>query len=69
MWSLPRGWQPGPKPTAWVLAVNADGQIVADLQTTGDRYHLVTGVREHGGRLYLGSLAESSVAVLDLPTT
>jgi len=67
MWSLPRNWQPRPKPTAWVLAVDAAGEIVADLQTTGDRYHLVTGVREHDGRLYLGSLAEGSVAVLDLP--
>ena len=28
---------------------------------------MVTGVREHGGRLYLGSLAERAVAVLDLP--
>jgi sugar lactone lactonase YvrE len=68
IWSLPRGWQPGPKPTAWVLAVDANGQIVVDLQTTGDQYHLVTGVREYKGRLYLGSLAERAVAVLDLPT-
>ena len=67
MWSLPRDWQPKPKRTTWVLAVNAAGEIVADLQTTGDRYHLVTGVREYQGRLYLGSLAERSVAVLDLP--
>jgi len=28
---------------------------------------MVTGVREHGGRLYLGSLAERAVAVLGLP--
>jgi hypothetical protein len=26
----------------------------------------VTGVREHGGRLYLGSLTQHAVAVLDL---
>lgn len=68
MWSLPRGWQPGPKPTAWVMAVDGDGGVVADLQAPGDRYHLVTGVREHHGKVYLGSLAERSIAVFDLPT-
>jgi sugar lactone lactonase YvrE len=67
IWSMPHQWQPKPKRTAWVLAVDATGKIVADLQGAGDRYHMVTGVREHNGKLYLGSLAEQSVAVLDLP--
>ena len=66
VWGLPGRWQPRPKPTAWVIAVNADGEIVADLQDSGAGYHLVTGVREHNGRLYLGSLAEQSIAALDL---
>ena len=30
-------------------------------------YHMVTGVREHEGRVWLGSLEEPGVAVLDLP--
>ncbi|HYS39341.1 MAG TPA: SMP-30/gluconolactonase/LRE family protein [Pseudonocardiaceae bacterium] len=67
IWAMPHQWQPKPKRTAWVLAVDATGKIVADLQSGGDRYHLVTGVREHNGKLYLGSLAEQSVAVLALP--
>lgn len=29
-------------------------------------YHMVTGVREHDGRVWLGSLHEPSVAVHDL---
>jgi hypothetical protein len=29
-------------------------------------YHMVTGVREHDGRLWLGSLHEPAVAVVDL---
>jgi len=49
------------------LAVDATGAVVHDLQGPGDRYTMVTGVREHGGRLYLGSLAERAVAVLGLP--
>jgi sugar lactone lactonase YvrE len=66
IWALPHQWQPQPKRTAWVLAVDATGKIVADLQATDNQYHMVTGVREHDGRLYLGSLAERSVAILDL---
>jgi hypothetical protein len=50
-----------------VLAVDAAGAVVHDLQGPGDRYAMVTGMREHDGRLYLGSLAERAVAVLDLP--
>lgn len=52
--------------TTWVLAVDGDGRIVRDLQGHSDRYHMVTGVREHAGKLYLGSLRERAVAVVDL---
>jgi sugar lactone lactonase YvrE len=63
VWALPEPLQPKPKRTAWVIAVNAAGRIVADLQAPGDRYHMVTGVREHAGRLFLGSLTERAVAI------
>jgi len=39
---------------------------VHDLQGEGDAFHFVTGMREHQGRLYLGSLVERAVAVLEL---
>jgi sugar lactone lactonase YvrE len=67
VWALPERAQPKPARTLWVLAVDAGGAVVHDLQGPGDDYTMVTGVREHGGRLYLGSLAERAVAVLDLP--
>ena len=67
VWALPERLQPKPVRTLWVLAVDAGGAVVHDLQGPGDDYTMVTGVREHGGRLYLGSLAERAVAVLDLP--
>ena len=67
VWALPERLQPNPVRTLWVLAVDAGGAVVHDLQGPGDDYTMVTGVREHGGRLYLGSLAERAVAVLDLP--
>jgi sugar lactone lactonase YvrE len=65
IWALPERWQPAPVPTAWVLAIDADGNVVHDLQ--GSHGHrLVTGVREHRGTLYLGSLVESNIARLAL---
>jgi hypothetical protein len=67
MWTLPDRLQPAPKKTAWVLAVDATGAIVRDLQAPGDGYHMVTGVREHDGRLYLGSLTERAIAVVEPP--
>jgi sugar lactone lactonase YvrE len=65
-WALPQRLQPQPGRTVWVLSVDCDGNVVHDLQGEGDRFHEVTGVREHEGKLYLGSLVESAVAVLDL---
>jgi sugar lactone lactonase YvrE len=64
IWALPEGLQPAPKRTAWVLAVDPTGKVVQDLQAPGDEYHMVTGVREHDGRLYLGSLTERAIAVV-----
>ncbi len=66
-WALPGPLQPEPKRTAWVMAVDAEGNVVHDLQGTGERYHMVTGMREHKGRLYLGSLTEWAVAWFELP--
>ncbi len=67
VWALPDRLQPAPKHTVWALAVDPTGTVVADLQAPGDRYRMVTGVREHADRLYLGSLTERAVAVVVLP--
>ena len=37
-----------------------------DCDVKHDGYHMVTGVREHEGRVWMGSLEEAAVAVLDL---
>ena len=58
-------WQPRVGRTVWVIGVDDAGQVVRDLQAPGGRYGFVTGVAEHGGRLYLGSLTGSEIAVLD----
>jgi sugar lactone lactonase YvrE len=65
-WAIPQRLLPERR-TVWVQALDASGTVVHDLQGRHPRYHMVTGVRAHGGRLYLGSLAERAIAVLDLP--
>jgi len=67
---LPESAQPAPKRTIRVQAYD-DGHVVHDV-AVGDpadtgRFHMATGVREHDGRVWLGSLHEDAVAVLDLP--
>jgi hypothetical protein len=64
-WRLPDRLQPAPRRSARVLALDDDGRVVHDLEADASAYHLVTGVREHRGRVWLGSLEESAVAVLD----
>jgi sugar lactone lactonase YvrE len=53
--------------TTWVVAIDDTGAIVHDLQTAAPGYHMVTGVRQHGDKLYLGSLREGGIAVVTLP--
>ena len=67
VWALPERLQPNEKRTAWVLAIDADGQVMHDLQGPGTDYFMVTGVRRHHGRLYLGSLLDTAIGVVDLP--
>jgi sugar lactone lactonase YvrE len=65
-WALPDRLAPKPHRTVWVLGVDPEGRIVRDLQLPGQWWSFATGVAEHGDRLYLASIAEASVAVLEL---
>lgn len=64
---LPDRVQPQPKRSVRVQAYDAGGNLVHDVDVRTDAFHLVTGVREHDGRVWLGSLDEPAVAVLDRP--
>ncbi|MFI9722035.1 hypothetical protein ACIHFE_20625 [Streptomyces sp. NPDC052396] len=66
LWRLPSALLPGPRPTAWVIALDAPGRVVHDLQRPGTGFRTVTGVCEHDGRLFLGSPVESAVGVVPL---
>ncbi len=42
------------------------GRLVHDVGAAGDTFHMVTGVREHHGEIWLGSLHEPALAVISL---
>jgi sugar lactone lactonase YvrE len=67
---IPAPLQPKPKQTVRVQAYDNDGKLVHDIDVRpaehGAAYHMVTGVREHEGRVWMGSLHEPAVAVHDL---
>ena len=63
---IPDRLQPKPKRTVRVQALDDTGTVVHDVDVKTDSYHLVTGVREHDGRVWLGSLHEPAIAVVQL---
>ncbi len=65
-WRLPEALQPKPKRTARVMAFDDAGTVVHDRSFDASSFHMVTGVREHDGRVWLGSLVEPAVAVFEV---
>jgi hypothetical protein len=49
----------------WLTGPRAGTRDVLADDPPGTAYHMVTGVREHEGRLRLGSLHEPAIAVVD----
>jgi sugar lactone lactonase YvrE len=64
---LPAFLQPRPQRHAFVLGLDLDGKVVANLQYAGaDAYAPITSVREHGPWLYFGSLTYPAIGRLPL---
>lgn len=64
---LPAFLQPRPKRHAFVLGLDADGKVVANLQyAADDAFAPITSVREHGRYLYFGSLTYPAIGRLPL---
>lgn len=63
---LPASVQPKEKATAHVMAFDDHGRVVHDCRLPPEDFHFVTGVREHDGRVWLGSLHQAAVAYFDL---
>lgn len=64
--ALPEALQPHPPRYGFVLGIDEQGKVVHNLQDPSGRVAHLTGAREHDGRLFLGSLEDSAVAVIDL---
>jgi sugar lactone lactonase YvrE len=64
VWAMPDRLQPDANRITWVVGIDGEGEVVHNLQGSGDHFHYVTGVREHAGSLYLGSLVEPGIAVI-----
>lgn len=64
---LPAFMQPKPPHKAWVLALDENGKVIANLQhDAADAYAPITSVREWGPWLFFGSLGADSLARLPL---
>jgi sugar lactone lactonase YvrE len=67
---VPEALQPNPAQTIRAMAYDDEGTLVHDVDLKaaehGVEFHMVTGVREHEGKVWLGSLHEPSVAVYDV---
>ena len=63
---VPEALQPKPKRTVRAMAFDDAGECVHDVSGDSSGFHMVTGVREHDGQLWLGSLHEPAVAVIEL---
>jgi len=66
VWSMPERLHPDATRITWVVGIDGEGDVVHNLQASGKDFHYVTGVREHDGRLYLGSLVEPGIASVAL---
>jgi strictosidine synthase len=64
--ALPEALQPRPRRYGFVLGIDERGTVVQNLQDPSGRIAHVTGAREHDGRLFVGSLEDSAVGVLEL---
>jgi sugar lactone lactonase YvrE len=61
---LPAFLRPAPVRYGHIVAVNADGEVVEDLQDPAARYPLNTGVTEAADCLYIGSLVAPAIGRL-----
>lgn len=69
IWALPEQLRPKEKRTVWVRAINGEtGTLVHEYFGTPTDFHMVTGVREHNGTVYLGSLEERAIATFPIAT-
>jgi sugar lactone lactonase YvrE len=63
---LPSAIQPKPARYGLVALVDGNGRLLRTVHGPAGGYSMITGVRQHGRTLWLGSLTEAGVARIDL---
>ncbi|NJC71740.1 SMP-30/gluconolactonase/LRE family protein [Planosporangium thailandense] len=63
---VPERLQPQPKRYGLAALVDGAGRVLRTLHGPAGRYLMITGVRQHGSTLWLGSLTENAVARVSL---
>lgn len=67
LFRLPQWMHPEPKPYAAIVALDTDGQVVANAQASGsDIFGPITSVKRRGDTLFMGSLSYPGVARVPL---
>ena len=65
---LPEFLQPQPEPYAFALGIDADGNILHNLQYGAeDAYYPITSVKQYGNELYFGSLSHKGWGKIKAP--
>jgi sugar lactone lactonase YvrE len=68
VWRLPNFLQPNIKRYAFVVALDANGKVVRNLQDPSPQcFAQIANVVEHKGMLYFGSIGESAIGRMPLP--
>jgi sugar lactone lactonase YvrE len=66
-WALPDALQPRAKKVVTIQAYDATGRLVHDLRGKDQDFYMPTGVREHDGKVWLGSLRGYHLASFETP--
>jgi sugar lactone lactonase YvrE len=64
---LPEPLRPAAGNYGFVLGLNAEGEVVHNLQDPAAAFTQISSVQEHDGMLYLGSLVEDAIGRLPVP--
>jgi sugar lactone lactonase YvrE len=63
---MPDFMQPAPERYGFVVALDAAGRVVENLQDPAGKFAQISSVVEHEGKLYLGSIGEDTVGRFNL---
>jgi sugar lactone lactonase YvrE len=69
VWRLPTALQPNIKRYAFALGLDLNGKVIANLQDPSPQsFTQIANVVEHNGNLYFGSIGESAIGRMPLPS-